>query len=110
MLWAIIKPGLLTQPHAERPLYTVYDGDRPWVVVGQTASGAPIAIPLNDARGSRKWYAPTLEANKLLFAGSKDSKVELNHLWSFEGSSSVVGEVAAAGREKLSVAVASYFE
>jgi hypothetical protein len=88
----------------------VYDGDRPWVVVGQSSSGAPIAVPLNDARGKSKWWAPTLEANELLFAGSKNSKVELNHLWSFDDCSSVVGDVATSGRQKLSAAIESYFE
>ena len=70
MLWDVIRPGLLAQPDAERPLYTVYDGDRPWVVIGQSFSGAPIAVPLNDARGKSKWWAPTLEAYELRFVGS----------------------------------------
>jgi hypothetical protein len=80
-LWRVVRPGLLVTATTARPLYTVYDGDRPWIIVGETSSGSPTAVPLNDARGGAKWWTPTVSQADLEFAGAKTSHVELAHPW-----------------------------
>jgi hypothetical protein len=106
--WRIIRPGLLTTACAPRPYLTVYDNDRPWVVLGSLSSGSLLCAPLNDARGNPKWWAPQVPRPDLLFPGSKDSQIELAHLWSLGPGHTTVGEVAPSARTTLSTAIRGY--
>ena len=109
-LWDIVRPGLLTTPSVMPPLGTVYDGDRPWVVLGELANGKVLAAPLNDARGNPKWWAPQVAASALEFAGSKESQIELAHLWSLEiDAVPRTGEVARSVRGSLAEQVLAYY-
>jgi hypothetical protein len=109
-LWEIVRPGLLTTDAVVPPLGTVYDGDRPWVVLGELVNGRSLVAPLNDARGNPKWWAPQVAASDLKFAGSKDSQIELAHLWSLEiDGVSRVGEIAQNVRKSLAEQVLAYY-
>lgn len=107
-LWDVVRPGLLTRPAVRRPLLTVYDGDRPWVVVGALEDGALVAAPLNDARWNRKWWTPVLSADQLGFPGSKPSQVELAHLWSLSPTLPSVGAINAGGAKAVSETIGRY--
>lgn len=110
-LWSVVRPGRLTRPPDQGPLFTVYHGTRPWVVVGELAHDRLLAMPLNDARGNPKWYAPVIPQAQLTFVGnSKDSQLELAHLWCFPAAStSRAGVVREAAVPELRAAVARYF-
>jgi len=107
-LWEVVRPGLLTRPGVGRPLLTVYDGDRPWVVIGELVGGDLVAAPLNDARGNPKSWTPVVAADQLGFPGSKPSQVELAHLWSLPPTLRAVGTVKAAGAASISSAIGRY--
>lgn len=107
-LWQVVRPGLLTRPAVSRPLLTVYDGDRPWVVLGELQGGTLVAAPLNDARGNPKWWTPVLRADQLGFAGSKPSQVELAHLWSLPATLSSAGAVQAGGDQTIAQVIGRY--
>lgn len=107
-LWDVVRPGLLTRPAVRRPLLTIYDGDRPWVVVGALEGEALIAAPLNDARWNPKWWTPVLSADQLGFLGSKPSQVELAHLWSLSPTVPTVGAINAGGAEAVSETIGRY--
>ena len=107
-LWEVVRPGLMTNHDVSRPLLTVYDGDRPWVILGELRSGALVAAPLNDARGNPKWWTPLVEADQLAFPGSKRSQVELAHLWSLPATLPKFGSVQAGGRQTIEQAIQRY--
>lgn len=106
-LWKVVSPGLLTAPHVAKPLYTVYDGERPWVVLGELPTGAALAAPLNDAKGNPKWWAPQVGPPDLDIPGGKPSQIELAHLWAIEPTGPFMGEVHA--NDELLEAATSYF-
>ena len=106
-LWDVVWPGEMVPGGG--PLSTIYQGERPWVVVGETALGDVLAAPLNEA-ANPKWYTPLLAREEILMAGSaKDAQLELAHLWSFPGSMAAVGTVAPAAHPRLLEALAGYF-
>ena len=107
-LWDVVRPGLLSRPGVRRPLLTVYDGDRPWVVVGELVGGDLVAAPLNDARGNPKSWTPVVAADQLGFPGSKPSQVELAHVWSLPATLRAVGTVNAGGAASISSAIGRY--
>jgi hypothetical protein len=107
--WDLVWPGHLLRPEVPSPYLTLYDGDRPWIVLGELASGAPLAAPLNDARGNPKWYAPRIGRADLEGAGAKDAQLEMAHLWSFPGSLPTVGELRERARPAVRQAVAGYY-
>lgn len=109
VLWRVVRPGLLVTGVTQRPLYTVYDGDRPWIIIGETSMGSSIAVPLNDPRGGSKWWTPTVGRADLRFAGAKASNVELAHPWTLGDESEVVGDVAAGARATITDAITRYY-
>ena len=108
-LWDVIRPGLLTEHGVARPLLTAYDGDRPWMVIGELVTGDVLAAPLNDATGNTKWFTPVIGAGELLFPGSKESQLEWAHLWSFGRPVAAVGTVSPSARIALGQAIKRYF-
>lgn len=108
-VWDLIWPGeLLVDPYAG-PMGTIYQGERPWVVLGSTSLGDILAAPLNDA-GNPKWYTPLLARDEILMPGSsKDAQLELAHLWSFPPSLAAVGSVAEAARGRVLEELRAYF-
>jgi len=108
-LWDVIRPGELVRDPEAGALATTYQGERPWVVVGSTAEEDLLAAPLNDA-GNPKWYTPLLARAEVLMPGSsKDSQLELAHLWSFPRSEGAVGVVAPQARDRILANLRSYF-
>ena len=107
-LWEVFRPGLLTASGVSVPLLTVYNGERPWVVVGELTTGDVLAAPLNDAAGNPKWFSPIIEAGDLMFPGSKVSQLELAHVWSF-GAHVPIGIVSDHGRASVAGGIRSYF-
>ena len=108
-LWHIVRPGLLTKPGVSRPLCTIYDRDRPWVVVGELRTGTLLAVPLNEP-SNPKWYTPVLAAKDLLFRGSKSSQVELAHLWALPEHLPDDGlGLSYGGAARLTLALRQYF-
>ena len=105
----IIRPGWL-RTHGPLIQDTVYQKDRPWIVIGESAHCGLLAVPLNDAgAGPRGHYQHHLNAADLNFAGSKDSTAELAHIWSFPASLPSAGQVHAAAHASLAAAVKGYF-
>jgi hypothetical protein len=103
----VIWPGDL----ARRPgddLLTVYQKDRPWLVVGALDDGSPVAAPLNEA-SNPLWFTPVIEARDQLVPNAKRVQVELAHLWSFPEGSEVSGGVNSAAREAVTEALRAYF-
>ena len=105
-VWQVVAPGLLTAPGVPRPLLTIYDGERPWVILGELAAGSAIAAPLNDARGNPKWWAPEVAPPALDIQGGKRSQIELAHVWAIEPTGPIIGRVHAT--RGLQRAVESY--
>lgn len=109
-LWQVLRPGALLVEDTPRAPSTIYAGSdrRPWVVLGETATGDPIAAPLNDA-SNPKWWTPVVPQAALSFPGNvKDSQVELAHFWSWPASTEPIGEVTTIGRAALEAAVRAY--
>lgn len=108
-LWDVLWPGELVKSPERGALGTIYQGERPWVVVGVTAWGDLLAAPLNEA-GNPKWYTPVLAKEEVLMPGSsKDAQLELAHLWSFPRSLGSVGSVAPHAREGILSSLKNYF-
>lgn len=108
-LWSIVRPGLLTAPSVRRPLLTIYDGDRPWIVIGEVDGRSFLGVPLNKP-SNPKWFTPVIPERDLDFAGSKTSQVELAHLWSLPSSSQSIGNLTSWGRQALEPKVRRYFQ
>lgn len=108
-LWDVVWPGELMSGGEGRVQSTTYQGERPWVVIGETTSGDLLAAPLNEA-GNPKWYTPLLAREEILMPGSsKDAQLELAHLWSLPGSLAAVGSVSATARGRVREALTAYF-
>jgi len=108
-LWDVVWPGELMSGGERRLQSTAYQGERPWVVIGETTSGDLLAAPLNEA-GNPKWYTPLLAREEVHMPGSsKDAQLELAHLWSLPASLPAVGSVSAAGRARVLEALKIYF-
>jgi hypothetical protein len=111
-LWDIVKPGLLVQPTTPRPLSTIYDGSalRPWVVIGETAIGQPIAVPLNEPTNP-KWWTPVVSQAAMSFPGNNtDAQVELAHVWTLPPRIRREGWVRPEGAALIERAVRQYFD
>ncbi|TVR85115.1 MAG: hypothetical protein EA416_17475 [Trueperaceae bacterium] len=109
-LWQIVRPGALLVPDAPHEPSSVYAGSdrRPWVVIGETDLGDPIAAPLNEA-SNPKWWTPVVPRAALAFPDSvKDAQLELAHLWSLPADVPSIGEVTALGRGAIERAVEAY--
>ena len=109
-LWQLVRPGALQRPGAPRAPSTVYAGSerRPWIVIGETDLGDPIAAPLNDP-SNPKWWTPIVPRAALAFAGtSKDAQLELAHAWSLPADVEAIGEVTALGRAAIERALRDY--
>jgi hypothetical protein len=106
-LWDVVWPGELVPGGGA--LSTIYQGERPWVVVGETSQGDVLAAPLNEG-GNPKWYTPLLAREEVLMEGSsKDAQLELAHLWSFPESMAAVGTVLSGARPRILEALKAYF-
>ncbi len=107
--WSLIRPMALIKP-GHHNMGAVYQGTRPWLVLGELPH-AVLAAPLNDASTNPKWYSPFIAQRHVRFPGSsKNSQVELPHLWSLPMEFEVLGDVADAVRPGLSKEVLGYFE
>jgi hypothetical protein len=110
-LWQVVRPGALLERDAPGPLSTVYAGSagRPWLVVGETAAGDPIAVPLTDA-ANPKWWTPVVPHSALAFPGNhKDAQVELAHAWTLPASVALEGRLLPVGVRAVETAVRAYF-
>jgi hypothetical protein len=108
-LWEVVWPGELVVDPERGPLATTYQGERPWVVIGETSDGDLLAAPLNEA-GNPKWYTPLLAQEEVLMPGSsKDAQLELAHLWSLPESLPAVGSVAESARERVLEDLRKYY-
>ena len=109
-LWNVIRPGLLRHPGSDLP-DTVYKGDRPWVVLGGPVDCGVIAAPLNDlGYGKLRPYQCAILAKDLAFQGSKDSKIEFNHIWAFPSATPQIGQLSLAGRGQVEYKVRQEFD
>jgi len=108
-LFTVVWPGELVLEATGGRLGTIYSGERPWVVIGETAEQDILAAPLNEA-GNPKWYTPVLRREEVLISGSsKDAQLELPHVWSLPGSLPSVGVVAPSARDRILEEVTAYF-
>ena len=108
-LWDVVWPLELVVDPQRGPLSTVYQGERPWVVIGLVSGGDLLAAPLNEA-ANPKWFTPVLAREDVLMPGSsKESQLELAHVWSLPQSLGAVGSVAPEARDRILEALRSYF-
>jgi len=108
-LWDLVRPGELLEDPQRGPLSTTYQGDRPWVVIGTVTGGDLLAAPLNEA-ANPKWYTPLLTRDEVVMPGSsKESQLELAHVWSFPGSLGAVGSLSHEARTRVMGAIRRYF-
>ena len=108
-LWDVIWPGELVRDPERGRLATTYQGERPWVVMGDIPNGDLLAAPLNEA-GNSKWYTPLISRGEVLMSGSsKDAQLELAHLWSFPPSLGAVGSIAASARDRVLEDLRNYY-
>ncbi len=108
-LWEVVWPGELVKGPGVGGTSTIYQGERPWVVIGETATGDLLAAPLNDA-ANPKWFTPLVGREEVLMPGSsKDAQLELAHVWSLPASLGREGTLAPAARERVLEAVRKYF-
>ena len=108
-LFGGVFPGPLRTPG---PIMsdTVYQGDGPWVVLGQSKDCGILAAPLNDlGAGTKGHYQCRIPGGQLLFAGAKDSKLELNHLWSLPATLAVSSGMDSAAHDHVRRAVQGYY-
>ena len=111
-LWEVVRPGLLVQDHVARPLSTIYDGSalRPWVIIGETADGAPIAAPLNEP-SNPKWFTPEIPQAAMSFPGNiKNAQLELAYIWTLPANVATEGAVLAAGVKAVEAAIRGYVD
>ena len=107
-LWSIVWPGPLLLPGQPTPYLTVYDGDRPWIIVGELSNGDLVGAPLNDARSNPKWWTPILRPDQLGFPNSKLSQVELGHLWSLPASVATLDRLKNGGDQVVASGLAGF--
>jgi hypothetical protein len=108
-LWDVVWPLELVTDPQRGPLSTVYQGERPWVVIGLVSGGDLLAAPLNQAADPKR-FTPILAREEVLMPGSsKESQLELAHVWSFPQSLGAVGSVAPEARGRILEALRSYF-
>lgn len=108
-LWDVVWPPELVTDSRRGPLSTVYQGERPWVVIGLVSGGDLLAAPLNEA-ANQKRFTPILAQEDVLMPGSsKESQLELAHVWSLPQSLGAVGSVAPEARGRILEALRSYF-
>ena len=108
-MWEVIWPMGLVVDATRGPLSTVYQGERPWVVIGMVAGGDLLAAPLNEATNPKR-FTPVLAREDVSMPGSsKESQLELAHVWSFPRSVGTVGSVAPTARDRLLEALRRYF-
>jgi hypothetical protein len=106
-LWQIIQPGFLRTQLVQD---TVYQGKRPWIVLGNALDVGLLAAPLNDiGEGIRGHYQCELLSSVLPFPGSIDSKLELNHLWSFPSTTPPSGMLASQAHCATAAAIRGYY-
>lgn len=105
----VLWPGELCRSPPPPGPSTLYRGERPWVVLGETVSGTLISAPLNDA-GNPKWYTPVVTKEEILIPlSTKDAQVELAHLWSFPPQLPHHGHLAHQAWQRVLKAAKSYF-
>jgi len=107
-LWMLVRPGVLTRGNATGPLSTVYDGDRPWLVVGELGCETVLAAPLNDATNPKPW-TPIVRAKDLPLASKKDSQVELAHVWSLPRPGGGTCRLAADARLEVEERIRKHY-
>jgi len=107
-VWQVVRPGELRPSGKSRP-DTVYQGDRPWVVVAGPGRYGLLAMPLNDAAGRMGAWHHFISGADLVFPASKDSKLEMNHLWSFPETLQTKGYLAQRVRESTGDAIRAYY-
>jgi hypothetical protein len=110
-LWEVVRPGAVVRTDPPVPLSTIYAGSvaRPWLVIGETDGGDPIAVPLTDA-SNPKWWTPVVPHTALRFPGNlKDAQVELAHAWTLPAGIAGVGHVLPSAVRRLEAAIRDYF-
>lgn len=108
-LWDVVWPLELVADSRRGHLSTVYQGERPWVVIGLVSGGDLLAAPLNEAANPKR-FTPILGREDVLMPGSsKESQLELAHVWSLPQSLGAVGSVAPEARGRILEALRSYF-
>ena len=108
-LWDVVWPLELVTDSQRGPLSTVYQGERPWVVIGLVSGGDLLAAPLNEAANPKR-FTPVLAQEDVSMPGSsKESQLELAHVWSLPQSLGAVGSVAPEARDRILEALRWYF-
>jgi hypothetical protein len=109
-LWRLAWPGELINDPRRRPHHTVYNGRRPWVVLGELPVGDLLIAPLNSDTHGAKWFTPVIARADIRFGGStSDAILELAHLWSVPPEVKLDGCIAEGAERPVEDAVMRYF-
>jgi hypothetical protein len=108
-LMDVVWPLELVADAQRGPFSTIYQGERPWLVIGAMGEGDLLAAPLNEA-ANPKWFTPLLKRDEVRMPGSyKDSQLELAHVWSLPASLAAVGSLDPQARGRVMEVLRSYF-
>ena len=103
-----ITPGVLQNGFNQKN-DTTYRGSRPWLAIAENEHLGYLAVPLNDADGITKWWEHPLPALSLPTENAKDSKIGLNHLWSFPNDTPAIGNLHSDYNQAVIDAVIKYY-
>ncbi|MBL0127734.1 MAG: hypothetical protein IPP83_09785 [Flavobacteriales bacterium] len=105
-LWVIHYPGALLKSGVQGGM--VYQGKRPWLVIGELSNGVPLAVPLNSTKAlvtnkpyniflDKTWYVirPS-DTDMRRLPSDTNSTAELPHIWSLPTGLPDCGEVLTA--------------
>lgn len=107
-LWKVITPGSLLYAEGSKTTI-IYKGSRVWVVVGETPQTV-LAAPLNSGSRDSLYQAPVYQAE--LPSGvtnPEDSKLEMNHLWSFPRNLHSLGVLGTPAHARLISKIRAFY-
>lgn len=112
-LWGVIPALSLFVSAAPNYLTSVYKEERPWLVIGQTDS-AILAAPLNHLNENEtpaSYQAPVFANELPLMAQhvAKNSKLEMNHVWSLPLNAGMAGRLALVAHDRLARRLRRYY-
>jgi len=118
-LWEIRYPGPLLKPGT--PSGMVYQGSRPWLIIGELANGAALAVPLNSTTATvtnkaynmfldKSWYLVTPSGtDPRILPSDTNSTAELPHIWSLPDGLQNCGNVIPGNMNSLVCSLNIYY-
>lgn len=111
-LWEIL-PSVDLWSRTAPPDTTIYQGARPWIVLGETAMSI-LAAPLNhcapgEVMATYQSFVSQTSLQAMVTPSPRNSKLEMNHIWSLPKKISGVGSLAARARAALKERIVYFY-